>query len=82
VEVRVARTFRQRLVGLALRRRPRHALLIPHCRSVHTLGMRCVLDLHWLAADGSVIRVDRCVRPWRVRRCRTADAVVEYPAGG
>ena len=82
LEVRVARTYRQRLVGLALRRRHGHALLIPRCRSVHTFGMRCALDLHWLAADCAVIRVDRGVRPWRVRRCRAADAVVEYPAGG
>jgi uncharacterized protein len=82
MEVRVARTFRQRLIGLALRRRPGHALLFPRCRAVHTFGMRCALDLHWLAADGSVIRVDRGVRPWRVRWCRRANAVVEYPAGG
>ena len=80
LEIRVARTIRQRLLGLALRGRPGHGLLIPRCRSVHTFGMRYPLDLHWLAADGTVLRIDRGVRPWRVRSCRAASAVVEYPA--
>lgn len=79
--VRTAASFRERLLGLALRREPPdHALLIPRCRSVHTFGMRFALDLHWLGPDGEVIRVDRRVPPWRVRSCRAAAAVVEHPA--
>jgi uncharacterized membrane protein (UPF0127 family) len=70
------------LLGLALRRRPQHALLIPRCRSVHTFGMRFALDLHWIGPDGELVRVDRGVRPWRVRSCREAVAVVEFPARG
>jgi len=42
--------------------------------------MRFALDLHWLDSSGALIRADRAVRPWRVRSCRAADAVVEYPA--
>ena len=82
METVVAHTFRQRLIGLALQRRPRHALLIPRCRSVHTFGMRFALDLHWLGPRGEVVRVDRDVRPWRVRTCQDAVAVIEYPARG
>ena len=78
--IRTAETFRERLVGLALRPRADHALLLPRCRSVHTFGMRFALDLHWLGPEGEVIRVDRGVRPWRVRSCRDAVAVVEHPA--
>jgi len=69
-----------RLLGLAWRRRePRHALLIPGCRSVHTFGMRFALDLVWLDARGAVVRVDRRVPPRRFRRCRGAAAVLEVP---
>jgi uncharacterized membrane protein (UPF0127 family) len=75
---------RDRLRGLA--RLPalpdRVALLIPRCRSVHTFGMRCALDLIWVGARGTVLRVDRDVAPRRVRRCRGARSVVETPAGG
>ena len=78
MEILVARSRRERLLGLALRRRPpAHALLLPRCRSVHTFGMRFPLDLVWLDRAGRVVRVDEAVPPWRVRSCRGADAVLE-----
>ena len=77
----VARTFRDRLVGLAWRREPPAlGLLLPHTRSVHTFGMRFALDLHWLDAAGGVVRVDRAVPPRRLRTCLRARAVLELPA--
>ena len=56
------------------------ALLLPHCGSVHTFGMRFALDLVWLDAAGRVVRIDRGVRPWRVRSCRAARSVLELPS--
>jgi uncharacterized protein len=77
----VARTFRERLVGLAWRREPpAEGLLLPRTRSVHTFGMRFALDLHWLDAAGGVVRVDRAVPPRRLRTCLRARAVLELPA--
>ncbi len=58
-----------------------HALHIPRCRSVHTLGMRFALDLLWLDAGGAVVRIDRAVPPKRLRACLRARAVGEAPAG-
>lgn len=55
------------------------ALWLPHCRSVHTIGMRCALDLFWLGADGAVLRVDRAVPPRRLRTCLRARSVLEIP---
>jgi uncharacterized protein len=80
--VRVAVGLRSRLTGLALLARPEDevALLLPRTRSVHTLGMRFPLDLHWLGPDGRAVRVDRNVPPWRVRGCARARAVVERPS--
>ena len=79
-----ARTARARLLGLAGLGYlpPGHALLIPRCRSVHTLGMRFALDLVWLDGDGHVMGVARDVPPGRLRSNRRARAVVEVPAGG
>jgi uncharacterized membrane protein (UPF0127 family) len=81
MQSRVARSFTDRLVGLAWSRSPRvDALLLPRCRSVHTVGMRFPLDLFWLDCAGEVIRVDREVPPWRARTCRAAVAVIEVPS--
>jgi len=79
--VRRARTRRERLRGLAWRRRPApYALLIDRCRSVHTFGMAYPLDLVWLDVAGRPVRVDRGVKPFRVRACRSARGVLEVPA--
>ncbi len=79
----MARTFAQRLLGLAGLREipPGCALLIPGCDSVHTGWMRFAIDVVFLDADGHVLRVVASLAPWRVARCRGAAAVVETRAG-
>jgi uncharacterized membrane protein (UPF0127 family) len=78
----VADTPLARLRGLLGHRAPPpYALRLERCRCVHTVGMRFALDLHWLGADGAVVRIDRAVAPGRVRACRRARAVVEVPTG-
>ena len=83
-EVPVAVSRRSRLLGLALL--PGEiagaGLLIPHCRSVHTFGMRFSLDVAFLDGSGAPIRIDRGVRRGRILICRGAAAVLELPAEG
>jgi hypothetical protein len=75
--------------GMAARRRglgglddlPGDRALRLGCRAVQTFTMRFALDLVWLAADSTVVRVDRGVRPGRHRACARARAVVETRAG-
>jgi uncharacterized membrane protein (UPF0127 family) len=83
MEIVVASSFRDRLVGLAFRRAPPdgRGLLLPGCRSVHTFGMRYALDLVWLDPAGAVLAIDARVPPRRVRGRRDAAAVIEVPAG-
>lgn len=83
IRLHLAHTLRARLLGLALMRDPDpdEALVIPHCTSVHTFGMRFELDVvfvdrHWLP-----IYVEYGVRPRRVLRSRFARSVIEVPAG-
>jgi uncharacterized protein len=77
--VHEATTLRARLLGLAFMRPPPadHALLIPHCRSVHTFGMRFEIDVTFLDERGQTIRVERAVPPRRVLFQRRAFAVLE-----
>ena len=78
----VAETRLSRLLGLALltRERAGAGLLIPRCRSVHTLGMRFPLDLIFLDRDGGVLELRRGVPPGRFIRCPGAMAVLELPS--
>jgi uncharacterized membrane protein (UPF0127 family) len=81
-EVPVAESPLSRLLGLVLlsRHRAGAGLLIPRCRSVHTLGMRFRLDLLFLDGDGRVIDLRRAVPPGRFIRSPGAAAVLEVPS--
>jgi uncharacterized membrane protein (UPF0127 family) len=81
-EIPVASTWLSRLLGLALltRERAGSGLLIPGCRSVHTIGMRFPLDLLFLDRGGQVIEICRDVPAGRFFRCRRATAVLELPS--
>ena len=79
----MAETGQARLRGLVWRREPPDgwALLFPHCRSVHTFGMRFPIDVVFLDRHGWPIAIERGVRPGRVVACRRAAAVIETKAG-
>jgi uncharacterized membrane protein (UPF0127 family) len=78
----VARSVRSRLLGLAwLDDLPEDCgLLLPHCRSVHTFGMRFALDITFLDSEGAVLWIASSVPPRRVLSCRDAMAVLERRA--
>jgi uncharacterized protein len=82
--VQVAVGVRARLLGLALldRRQVGAGLLVPHCSSVHTFGMRFALDLVFLDEEGQPLAVRRGVPPRRFASDRRAAAVLELPAAG
>ena len=79
----VATRFGVRLLGLAFLEAERagSGLLIPRCRSVHTVGMRFALDLYFLDAGGTPSSVRLGVPPNRVASDRGAVAVLELPGG-
>lgn len=81
-EVRVATTFRSRLLGLAHldREEAGEGLLIPRCASVHTFGMRFALDVYFLDAAGEPLAVRRGVPARRAFFRAGAKAVLELPA--
>lgn len=78
------RRFGARLRGLAGRRlipQDDGAYLEP-CSAIHMIWMRVPLDVVWLDAEGSTMRVDRSVPPgMAVRICRGARTALELRAG-
>lgn len=79
--IEVASSFRARLVGLLGRDGVDGALLLPHARSVHTVGMRFPIDVAYLDRELRVVDV-ACMPQWRVGAPRLrARSVLEAEAG-
>ncbi|MEX0833763.1 MAG: DUF192 domain-containing protein [Actinomycetota bacterium] len=78
VRLRVAGSRRQRMKGL-LGQATHEALLIPNCRSIHTLGMRFAIKAAFLDSEFRVVEVV-LLRPNRVALPRLgARHVIECP---
>lgn len=80
VEVASAHTARMR--GLLGRDGHEGAMLLPRCRSVHTLGMRFAIDVAFLDSGGRVVALVAPMLPWRLGRARLrARQILEAEAG-
>lgn len=83
IRIAVANSFFARLRGLLGTQddwgNRKIALLIPHCRSVHTFSMRYALDIAFVDRQGTVIRSERNVAPGRLLNCKKAVLVLERP---
>lgn len=59
-----------------------HGLLIPRCNAIHTAFVRFPIDVIFLDAQLTVVRLISALPPWRiVGFVRGAKSVVELPAG-
>ncbi|MGA9307187.1 MAG: DUF192 domain-containing protein [Candidatus Sulfotelmatobacter sp.] len=80
----VAQTHWSRLVGLLGASeddfRNGCGLWIRPCRGVHTLAMRFPIDVVYLDRGGTVVHLERALRPWRIAPVRLqAASVLELP---
>lgn len=81
--VRVAESFRDRLIGLIAERSPdRRFLLIPRCASIHTAFMPTAIDVVWLDDAANVLAIVADAKPWRLfAGPRGTRSALELPAG-
>jgi uncharacterized membrane protein (UPF0127 family) len=83
-DVRVARSFWTRLVGLLGRSSlpDGEGLLIEPCSSVHTAFMRFSIDVVYVDKSQRVVKAVRRLRPFRMSAVlRGGHAVIELPPG-
>lgn len=68
MSVRVARTFRERVLGLMFKKDlpDGDGLLIERCNAIHTCFMRFPIDATFMDAEGNVVKVVRNIKPWRL----------------
>lgn len=83
IQVQVCETRLERGRGLLLRRRldPDTALLLPHCRAIHTIGMHYKIDVLFCDAEGHILRIRENLGPCRIAQDATARHVWEVEAG-
>jgi uncharacterized membrane protein (UPF0127 family) len=78
----VARTRAERRRGLLGRDADQiDGVLVLPVRSVHTMGMRCSIDVAFCDVDGTVLRTETLAPGVPARWCRGARQVIEAPAG-
>ena len=78
---RLAESRAQRRRGLLGRDTVSEAIVLSPCTWVHTMGMRCAIDVAHVGHDGTVIATTT-MRPWRVGAWSPkASFVVEAAAG-
>ena len=83
-QLKIARTFWQRAMGLMGKRRlaAGHGMLFPHCRSIHTCFMRFPLDVIFLDGENRPVKIIRNLKPWRMARGGSrARSVLEVQSG-
>ncbi|MGH9022957.1 MAG: DUF192 domain-containing protein [Acidimicrobiia bacterium] len=79
--VDVAKSRRERRVGLLGREGISGGLVLRPCRAVHSLGMRFPLDIAFCDREGTVLATTR-LPPWRLSRPHPRAAfVIEAEAG-
>ena len=77
----IASTRRAKRRGLIGQRSINTALVLEDCHWIHTIGVRCPIDVAYLASDGLVLKMQR-ISPLRVPRpVFGARTVIEAQAG-
>lgn len=73
LNIQLANNFFSRFRGLMLRKalQPDQGLLITRCPSVHSLFMRCAIDVVYLDKNGIVTRCAPQLKPWRASTGRS-----------
>lgn len=78
MKIVVAKSFKQRLVGMLFVKPNDHmAMVFPNCRSLHTFGMRRTLDIAFVDAQGHVLALHKTVPPNRIKNNVHAAIAIE-----
>ena len=59
LEIKVAKTFKDKLMGLMFQKEINYGLLIPNCKSIHTFNMKTNIDVLLLNSNNQVLMINR-----------------------
>lgn len=66
IEIKVAKSFKDRLIGLMFKKNINYGLLFKNCRSIHTFFMREEIDIIGTDKNDNLIKVLKNVKPLKI----------------
>ena len=84
MKIKVAKSFKDKLLGLMFRKNINYGLLIPNCKSIHTFNMFENIDVLLLDSNFMVLMINRNVKKNKIINFYTKEKhpyILELPAG-
>lgn len=84
MKIKIANSFKDKLLGLMFRKNINYGLLIPNCKSIHTFNMRENIDVLLLDSNFMVLMINRNVKKNKIINFYTKEKhpyILELPAG-
>ncbi len=66
IEIKEAKTFKQRLIGLMFKKNISYGLLFKNCKSVHTFFMKEEIDIVTTDQNDNIIKKYKNLKPWKI----------------
>lgn len=66
LNIREAKSFRDRLMGLMFKKNINYGLLFNNCKSIHTFFMKEEIDIVATDKNDNIIKEYKNVKPWKI----------------
>lgn len=66
IEIRHAKTFKDRFIGLMFKKNFNYGLLFKNCRAIHTFFMKESIKVIATDKNDKIVKIYNNVKPWRI----------------
>lgn len=82
ISIREAKSFKDRLIGLMLKKNISYGLLFNNCRSIHTFFMKEEIDIIATDENDNIIKEYKNIKPWKILIApKKTKRIYELPKG-
>lgn len=66
IKIKKCTNFKDRLIGLMLKKDIDYGLFFPKCSSIHTFFMRFNIDVYMVDKNYKIISIKKNMKPWKI----------------
>lgn len=66
LNIKEAKTFKERLFGLMFKKNIDYGLMFDNCRSIHTFFMKEEIDVIATDKSDNIIEIQKKLKPWKI----------------